>query len=129
MNEYTEKAVEKIDRDYAHGMYGAKESAMKKAVRDTLVEFCRQDDEFAQAVVQGGEFAQCMKAVASGVGTSISDLEAFRKAVQFYFPGAEIRMTMTIDLAGAVAEKEDYQPKHAAAGKPEGLVLDFTKFL
>ena len=129
MNEYRDQAIEKIDRDYAHGMYGVKESVMKKAVRDTLAEFCRQDEEFAQAVVQGGEFAQCMKAVASGVGGSISDLEAYRKAVQFYFPGAEIRMTMTIDLAGAAAGKEDYQPKHAAAGKPEGLVLDFTKFL
>jgi len=129
MSEYTQQAIDKIDRDYSHGLYGAKESAMKKAVRDTLVEFCRQDDEFAQAVVQGGEFAQCMKAVASGVGSSISDLEAYRKAVQFYFPGAEIRMTMTIDLVGAAAGKEDYQPKHAAAGKPEGLVLDFTKFL
>ena len=128
MSEYTEQAIDKIDKDYSHGMYGAKESAMKKAVRDTLVEFCRQDEEFAQAVVQGGEFAQCMKAVASGVGSNISDLEAYRKAVQFYFPGAEIRMTMEIDLVGA-ARKDDYQPKHAAAGKPEGLVLDFTKFL
>ena len=128
MSEYTQQAIDKIDKDYSHGMYGAKENAMKKAVRDTLVEFCRQDEEFAQAVVQGGEFAKCMKAVASGVGSSISDLEAYRKAVQFYFPGAEIRMTMEIDLVGA-ARKDDYQPKHAAAGKPEGLVLDFTKFL
>ena len=35
---------------------------------------------------------------------------------------------MTIDLEGA-ARKNDYEPKHAAPGKPEGIVLDFTKFL
>lgn len=128
MSEYTQQAIDKIDKDYSHGMYGAKESAMKKAVRDTLVEFCRQDEEFAQAVVQGGEFAQCMKAVANGVGSSISDLEVYRKAVQFYFPGAEIRMEMNIDLEGAV-RKDGYEPKHAAPGRPEGIVLDFTKFL
>ncbi len=129
MSEYRDQAIDKIDKDYAHGITGAKEGAMKKAVRDTLAEFCRQDGEFAQAVVQGGSFRDCMKAVANGVGSSISDLEAYRKAVQFYFPGAEIRMEMTIDLAGAAAGKEDYQPKHAAPGKPEGIVLDFTKFL
>jgi len=128
MNAYRDAAIEKIDKDYAHGITGAKEGAMKKAVRDTLAEFCRQDEEFAQAVVQGGSFHECMKAVANGVGSSISDMEAYRKAVQFYFPGAEIRMEMTIDLEGAV-RKDGYEPKHAAPGRPEGIVLDFTKFL
>ncbi len=36
---------------------------MKDAVRTALEEFCRQDAEFAQAVAQGGSFAECMKAV------------------------------------------------------------------
>ena len=115
MNEYRDQAIEKIDQDYAHGMHGVKESAMKKAVRDTLAEFCRQDEEFAQAVVQGGSFAQCMKAVASGVGGSISDLEAYRKAVQFYFPGAEIETTMHVRLCGDDA-------------KTEGLLLKLDDF-
>lgn len=39
-----------------------------------------------------------MKAVANGVGSSISDLEAYRKAVRFYFSGAEVRFRMEIDL-------------------------------
>ncbi len=55
---------------------GQKESAMKRAVLDTLMDFCQQSEEFAQAVVQGGSFPDCMKAVAKGVGSSISDLEA-----------------------------------------------------
>lgn len=52
---------------------------MKSAVRDALLEFCRQNEEFAQAVVQGGAFPDCMAAVAKGVGSSISDLEAYRR--------------------------------------------------
>lgn len=123
----TEKAIEKLRKE-AVSVSGQKEKAMAPAVREALEEFCRQDEEFAQAVVQGGRFDDCMKKVAQGVGQSISDLEAYRKAVQFYFPGAEIRMTMTIDLIGAAAE-EAYTPKHAAEGPASGIMLDFTSFL
>lgn len=69
---------------------------MKQPVHDALVTFCRQDSEFAQAICQGESFAACMEAVAKGAGSALSDLEAYRRAVQFYFPGADIRMQMTI---------------------------------
>ena len=130
MNEFRDQALKKL-REGAKNVRGSKETAMKDAVRATLETFCTQDEEFAQAVVQGGDFQACMAAVAKGVGGSISDLEAYRKAVQFYFPGAEIRMQMTIDLIGAAAAKEPepYTPKHASTAKPENIVLDFTEFL
>ena len=104
MSEFRDQALKKL-REGAKNVRGNKESAMKDAVRATLETFCTQDEEFAQAVVQGGDFPACMAAVARGVGSSISDLEAYKKAVQFYFPGAEIRMQMTIDLIGAAAVK------------------------
>ena len=128
MNDFREKAVEKLGKEEKL-VSGSKEKAMLKDVRATLEDFCRQDEEFAQAVVQGGTLAECMKAVAQGVGSSISDLEAYQKAVQFYFPGAKVRFQMSIDLAGDAAKEEHYQPKHAADTKPAGLVLDFTQFL
>ena len=53
--------------------------------------------------------------VAKGVGGSISDIEAYRKAVQFYFPGAEIETTMRVRLCGDDA-------------KPEGLLLKLDDF-
>ena len=37
-----------------------------------------------------------------GVGNAISDLEVYRKAVQFYFEGADIRFEMKIDLCASV---------------------------
>lgn len=88
---------------------GQKEKAMADAVHAQIRDFCMQDEEFAQAVVQGGSFADCMKAVAKDVGNYISDLEAYKKAVQFYFPGAEVRMQMTIDLIGKAVETEPVQ--------------------
>jgi len=90
--------------------------AMKKAVGDALLSFARQDEEFAQAIVQGGEFSDCMKAVAKAVkGGSISDIDAYTEAVKFYFPGAGIRWSMTIDLCASVHKGEE--PGTAAAPK------------
>lgn len=128
MSEYSIQAIEKLGKD-DKSVSGTKERAMMKDVKAALVDFCRQDEEFAQAVVQGGSLAQCLKAVAQGTGSSISDLEAYQKAVQFYFPGAKVRFQMSIDLAGDAAKEERYQPKHAEDTKPAGLVLDFTQFL
>ena len=127
MSEFRDQALEKLRKE-AVAVSGSKERAMMDAVRATLENFAGQEEEFAQAIVQGGSFPDCMKAVAKGVGMSISDLEAYRKAVQFYFPGAEIRMQMTIDLIGAAAGVEPQAAK-AEEKKPENIVLDFTEFL
>lgn len=100
---------------------GQRETAMKRAVMDALLDFCRQDDEFARAVVQGGSLSDCMKAVARGVGKHISDLEAYKRAVSFYFPGAGIEMHMTIDLCDGV--------KDAPHPDGPGIVLSLSDFL
>ena len=89
---------------------GSKVDVMKGPVSEALQEFCRQDGEFAQAVLQGHSFAECMQAVSRGVGGSISDLEAYRRAVQFYFPGADIRFRMEINLCAGVEQPEDAAP-------------------
>ncbi len=118
MNEFTEQALERLNKEYG-SVTGSKAGAMKKAVREALESFVRQDDEFAQAVAQGGSFAECMTAVEKGVGASISDLEAYRKAVQFYFRGAEIRVMMEIDVCPNRVKEEPKSRK----------VLDLADFL
>lgn len=110
---------------------GQKEKAMAGAVVAQLKAFCQQDEEFAQAVAQGGTFSDCMKKVAEGVGSSISDLDAYKKAVQFYFPGAEVRMQLTIDLIGKAAEQPKPTPVaalHAAEEKPKTISLNLFDF-
>lgn len=118
MNEFTSQALERLEKEYG-AVTGTKAGAMKKAVREALESFIRQDDEFAQAVAQGGSFAGCMAAVERGVGSSISDMEAYRKAVQFYFRGAEVRMVMEIDLCPNRVAEEPHSRK----------VLDLADFL
>ena len=127
MSDYYDKAVKKLD-DGAKAKQGRREAeAMKHAVAAALKDFCRQDAEFSQAVVQGGEFTDCMKAVAGKVKCgSISDIDAFRAAVAFYLPGATVRVQMAIDLCGSVAgDSGEEQQRPAARTK----VLNLEDFL
>lgn len=124
--EWFERARDKIDREWKSGKYDRYAAIMKDDVRDALTEFCRQDEEFAQAVVQGGTFEDCMKAVTKCVkGNGISDMEAFGAAVKFYFPGAGIRVTMEIDLLASVRTED-----HSAdvGKKADGLLIDLSDF-
>ena len=121
MSQWLSQARDKLAGELKSGKFDRYGTAMKQAVHDALLDFCEQDGEFAQAVVQGGSFEDCMKAVGKCVkGSSISDMEAYGAAVKFYFPGAEIRVTMRIDLLGAVREDEpDEEP---------ALLIDLSDF-
>ncbi|MBP3633144.1 MAG: hypothetical protein J6J43_01055 [Oscillospiraceae bacterium] len=122
------EALKKLDPKTATGQ---KEKVMAPSVAEVLKDFCKQDAEFAQAVAQGGSFKDCMAAVARGVGGSISDIDAYKKAVQFYFPGAEIRVQMEIDLIGAAAGSEiatsAAPPRNDSESR--GIVLNLEDFL
>lgn len=128
MGDLAKQAVKKLT-DEKGKVAGQKEKAMAGAVFEALKDFCLQDEEFAQAVVQGGSFFDCMKKVASGVGQSISDLDAYKKAVQFYFPGAEVKMQLTIDLIGKAAEKTETTEQTEPAAEPvQTMILNLADY-
>lgn len=82
---------------------GRYQQAMAPSIAQALKNFCKQESEFEQAIEQSGNsFQQCMDAVAKGVGGSISDIDAYKKAVKFYFSTATIHFNMTIDLCGDI---------------------------
>ena len=101
------QAIQKIDAElktYNGDKYG---NAMKSYIAGVLKEFCQQNEEFAQAVVQGGTFEDCMKAVAKQIkGSSISDLDACRAAAEFYFPGSVVEFQMVIRMSKYETEEE-----------------------
>lgn len=127
MDNWATQAVKKLEGE-KKGITGSKERAMADAVFTAIKDFCVQDEEFAQAVVQGGTFGECMKKVAAGVGNSISDLEAYKKAVQFYFPGAEVRMQLTIDLIGEAAKDAEYGEERVVIPGPD-MILNLDDFI
>lgn len=120
-----DKAAEKLAAtfDEVKDRYGA---VMKAPVRDALLDFAKQDEEFAEAIIDGGSFKDCMAAVCKGIGQCLSDLEAYSRAAAFYFPGCKVRFAMHIDLIGDAAAAETPTP---AAEEKQGIVLDLAAFL
>lgn len=125
MDNWATQAVKKLTGE-RKGVSGQKALAMADAVFSAIKDFCVQDKEFAQAVVQGGTFGECMRKVAAGVGNSISDLDAYKKAVQFYFPGAQVKMQLTIDLIGSAAQ--DSADAVETSAPKQGMILSLDDF-
>lgn len=122
MSEYLNQALERLDKEFKDGKaLNRYAGVMAEPVRKQLEDFCWQDGEFAQAVAQGGTFKDCMAAVTKGVGSALSDVDAYERAVRFYFPGSRIRFQMTVDLVGDVGEE-------TPSGTPERKVLNLADF-
>ena len=136
-NEFLQAALERLKKE-TKDVSGSKEKAMAAVVGAALADFCVQEPEFAQAIVQGGPFKDCMAAVAKGVGTSISDSEAFAKAARFYFPGSRVRVVMEIDLIGEAGDDPStaaLSPSPASRGgletgdgKEKAIVVNLADF-
>ena len=75
------------------------EAAMLEPVGKMLISFCRQDARFASAVFEKKEtLSDCMHEVSKGVTYALSDVEAYRRAVGFYFPAADVDFKCVIVL-------------------------------
>lgn len=96
----TKQAINKLDEEFKNcKKLSKKGEAVSLAVLDALKTFCRQNVEFSQAVVQSDKtIKDCIEDTVKGSGNAISDIEVYRKAVQFYFPGSDVRFSMTINL-------------------------------
>lgn len=114
------KRLHEQDKEANYDRYG---QIMHKAVRDALCEFCRQNAEFARAICQTDKHLDgCLKEVAKGCGNGISDLDAFTRAVQFYFSGAKISFKMLIDVGDGVLNESE--PEKPEPKKPLEIALD-----
>ena len=110
-----EQAAEKLTAEYGKFRGDRYQEVMKSAVFEALLSFCGQNEEFARAVVQGGSFEGCMQAVSKGIKSSLSDIEAYRRAAAFYFAGAAVAMELRIQLEPAGTDSGD-------------IVIDLTDF-
>lgn len=107
------EAIRKL-KDELKAIRGGKNfvSVVKKPVTDALISFCKQEPEFAQAIVQSDKkLEDCLKAVIKDVKEGISDIDAYTRAVRFYFPTAGINFKMTVDLCANtdLTENSDLQ--------------------
>ena len=118
--EIIDAAVDRLHQQDKEAKYDRCGQIMHKAVRDALCEFCRQNAEFARAICQTDKHLHdCLKHVAEGCGNGISDLDAFTRAVDFYFSGAKISFKMLIDVGDGVLSDRTPEPP-----KPLEIALD-----
>lgn len=104
-------------------------NAVAKPTADALMEFCRQEPEFEQAIEQSGKsFDDCLTEITKGIGQSISDLDLYSRAVKFYFPVAAVRFRMEIDLCGdnGAVDPPITMTTTKAEPEPEPKQMQFT---
>lgn len=107
MSEKSERVREKLTKETALIKQGntAKDhaiSAMRQPVMEQLISFADQSGAFADAILQSqATYADCIGKVAEGVQYSLSDLEAYCRAVKFYLPDADVECNMKIRTKAA----------------------------
>lgn len=129
MEHFYEEAAQKLKREAGAGKFGRHEAAMKTAVVKALSDFCRQSEVFAEAVAHGGSFEECMKAVARNVSGSISDLEAYKRAVKFYMKDADVRFCMEITVGGAAKEEDTGKAVEQPVERKAAEIIDLSAFM
>lgn len=96
-------------------------------VAKALHGFCRQSEEFARAIVETDRtFEDCLLTITKGIGSAISDIEIYQRAVEYYFPGAKIEFKMTIRMSEY--ETEEPEPVHKPKKKIDlslGSLIDW----
>lgn len=125
-------AIDRLQKEDKAAKYDRYGQAMHKAVVEALSAFCRQNVEFSQAICQTDKTIEdCMKAVSKGIKSSISDLEAYTRAVQFYFTGATVSFRMLIDVGDGVLNEvaAETQQKAESAAKPQHIAIDLESLL
>ena len=120
----TQQAIDKLSEGMKEKITDRYGNVIKTYVHNALEGFCRQNEAFAQAVLNGGTLPECIKHCVQGLheNTGISDVDIYRRAVQFYFPGAQVDFHISIVTEGAETriheEPERKEPKQEK-NKPE----------
>jgi len=119
------KAKAKLEDENKAFKGGREAQAVRDYILKTLIYFADQEPRFAEVVCNTKRtFSECCAAVVHNAGGMISDLDAYRRAVQFYFPNAEVEFIMNVKLTGAAPTADEMQkpasikPQEPAAPRP-----------
>lgn len=82
--------------------------------------FIEEDDRFAEVFANTARtISECCAAVVDKSGDVMSDLEVYRKAVQFYFPNADVEFKMNVRITGAAPSEEEMKKPADIKAEPE----------
>lgn len=121
MNDIISAAIAKLTNELATFKGDRHGEIVKSATAEVLMDFCNKSEEFAAIVANTRKtFSDCIAQTVKGVGNGCSDVEVYRRAVQFYCPGADVKFSVTIELPGKPAPTPNPTPaaeKSARSGK------------
>ena len=105
-------------------------SVIAEPVKRALQDFCRQQEEFARAVIDGGSAEDCINTVAKDISKkqAVSDPEVFQTAAEYYFPGAVIEYRMIIHMSKYEFEKPE-QKTEITEQKNKSINLSLNSLL
>lgn len=120
-------AVEKIQEELKTFTGGQKEKAISQFAATQLTHYCEESSEFAEVVYKTKRtLSDCCAEVMKGVGNHISDIDVYRGIVRAYYPNADVRFLMNIEINGAAPSEEEMSkfpekpaPKAKPAPKPQ----------
>lgn len=114
-------AQAKIKSYDAKKIKGQVAKAIAKPTAKALCTFCKQSEEFARAVIDNDKgFEVCLAEISKGIGSSVSDIDVYQKAVEFYFPGAKVEFRMLIHMSEYETDKPE--PKQAVSLSLDSLL-------
>lgn len=106
--DYPALAAEKIAAELKSFTGGSKEKAVSRFAAETLTHFCQESPQFAQVVCKTRRtLSDCCAQVMKGVGNYVSDIDVYRGIVRAYFPNADVKFLMNIEINGAAPSEEE----------------------
>ena len=96
-------AEEKLKREMKSENPNIPVTMIQKKVAAALKEFFMQEPKIAEEIINSKKtFDKCCENILRDTKQQryISDLEAYKRAVEFYIPGADIKFSMSVILPG-----------------------------
>jgi hypothetical protein len=96
MSEIIEQAKKKLaeeEKNFTGNQFG---QVVYKDLSKTLQQFCEKE-WFAEAIMKSNKtLSDCCKTILSGVNGGISDVETYKRAVEFYVPGSTVKCQLSV---------------------------------
>ena len=93
-NAYYEIAAEKLKRECPGAKSDRYGDVIKKPVAEMLTKLSGEYEDLAKAIAEGRSFEECVKYCKPSGNTS--DLEVYKKAIEFYMPNAKVQYKIEI---------------------------------
>lgn len=121
MNDIIKTAITKLTDELAAFKGDRYGEAVKNELAEALMDFCNKSEDFSRIIAEDKRtLSDCAAKIMKGCGSCISDIEVYRRAVQFYCPDANVSFDMVIELPGKPAPVPKAEPapeKPARTGK------------